>query len=104
MYLCSSQIMPLFVSTDTPNIMKTIDSNAIKSSHKPLAAIACKIFGHKYRITKRYQSNLKEFECAHCRKQYTLDSYGHYTPLTPKLRRINEVYENFYVRKLSVTS
>ena len=63
--------------------------------------LACKLFGHKYRITKRYESNIKEFECAHCKKQFTLDGYGHYTPLTPKLRRINEVYENFYLKKLA---
>ena len=84
--------------------MKTIDLNAQKPTTKRLASVACKIFGHKYRITKRYQSNLKEFECANCKKQYTLDGYGHYTPLTAKLRRINEVYENFYTRKLARTS
>lgn len=84
--------------------MKTINLNAEKSSSTPLTGIACKIFGHKYRITKRYQSNIKEFECAHCKKQYTLDGFGHYTPLTAKLKRVNEVYENFYTRKLARTS
>ncbi len=84
--------------------MKTINLDAEKHTTKPLKTMICKIFGHKYRITKRYESNLKEFECAHCKKQYTLDGYGHYTPLTPKLRRINEKYENFYIRKLARTS
>lgn len=73
-----------------------------EGSLKSLSSLSCKIFGHKYRITKRYESNLKEFECAHCKKQFTLDGYGHYTPLTPKLRRVNEVYENFYTKKLSI--
>lgn len=73
-----------------------------EGTHNPFLTLQCKLFGHKYRITKRYESNIKEFECAHCKKQFTLDGYGHYTPLTPKLRRINEVYENFYTRKLSV--
>ncbi|TVZ52316.1 hypothetical protein [Dokdonia sp. Hel_I_53] len=84
--------------------MKTIDLNAEKPTRNVLVETACKIFGHKYRITKRYESNMKEFECANCKKQYTLDGFGHYTPLTPKLRHINEVYENFYTRKLSRTS
>lgn len=84
--------------------MKTINLNTRKTTTNPLTTVTCKIFGHKYRITKRYESNLKEFECSNCKKQYTLDGYGHYTPLTPKLRRINEVYEKFYMRKLARTS
>mgnify|MGYP005996936791 CR=1 FL=1 len=84
--------------------MKTIDLNAKEPTRNILAATACKVFGHKFRITKRYQSNMKEFECCNCKKQYTLDASGHYTPLTPRLRQINEVFENFYLRKLSRTS
>lgn len=73
-----------------------------EQTFNPIASISCKLFGHKYRITKRYESNLKEFECAHCKKQFTLDGYGHYTPLTPKLKKVNEVYESFYTKKLSM--
>ena len=94
-FICVSQIIPR---------MKTIELNSKKQSINPLTAVGCKLFGHKYIITKRYESNLKEFECSHCKKQYTLDGYGHYTPLTPKLQRINEVYEEFYMRKLDRTS
>lgn len=83
--------------------MKTVNPNTQKPTSKPLSTFACKIFGHKYRITKRYESNIKEFECAHCKQQYTLDGFGHYTPLTEKLKRVNEVYENFYTRKLART-
>lgn len=64
-----------------------------------LSSLSCTLFGHKYRIVKRYQSNVKEFECAHCKKQFTLDGYGQYTPLTPKLKKAHEVFENFYARK-----
>lgn len=78
--------------------------NQKRSKPRVLSTLGCKVFGHKYRIVKRYESNLKEFECAHCKKQYTLDGYGHYTPLTPKLKHINEVYDNFYIRKLQKTS
>lgn len=67
----------------------------------PLLSLSCKIFGHKYRIIKRYESNLKEFECVHCKKQFTLDGYGRFTPLTPKLKKVNEVYESFYTRRLA---
>ena len=37
----------------------------------PLRAIICKIFGHKYRVTRRCRSKIKEFECAKCEKQFT---------------------------------
>lgn len=70
-----------------------------KETYKPFSGVGCKLFGHKYRITKRYASNLKEFECAQCKKQFTLDGYGHYTPLTPKLKKVNELFENFYSKK-----
>lgn len=90
------------ISRVNPHIMTESTTFPKKESFKFLSNFSCKIFGHKYRITKRYASNLKEFECAHCKKQFTLDGYGHYTPLTPKLRRVNEVYENFYTKKLSV--
>lgn len=97
-------MIPLFVYPKSTPRMKTINLKSEKQSINPLTTVGCKLFGHKYRITKRYESNLKEFECSQCKKQYTLDGYGHYTPLTPKLRRINEVYEEFYMRKLARTS
>ena len=81
--------------------MKSINLTSQKITKSTFTHLACKIFGHKYRITKRYESNIKEFECAHCKKQYTLDAYGKYTPLTERLKNINEVYENFYAKKLS---
>lgn len=84
--------------------MKTIQLNQKRPTATALTSLGCKIFGHKFRIIKRYESNIKEFECAQCKRQYTLDGYGRYTPLTPKLKRINQVYENFYLRKLAKTS
>ncbi|WGK66017.1 DUF1660 family phage protein [Croceiramulus getboli] len=65
----------------------------------PHTSFLCKLFGHKYKITKRYASSHKEFECSQCKAQYTLDDYGRYTPLTSKLQRINEVMEKFYLAR-----
>jgi len=84
--------------------MKSNNLHVQKQTLNPLSSVACKILGHKYRITKQYESNLKEFECCYCKKQFTLDGYGRYTPLTPKLRHTNEVFEDFYVRKLARSS
>jgi len=79
--------------------MANTNTPLAEETYKPLLGLGCKLFGHKYRITKRYESNLKEFECAQCKKQFTLDGYGHYTPLTPKLRKVNEVYNNYFTAK-----
>lgn len=79
--------------------MKNSRTNPVEQNHKPLQGLGCKLFGHKYRITRRYESQLKEFECAQCKKQFTLDGYGHYTPLTPKLKKLNQVFENYYSSK-----
>ncbi|HBT09316.1 MULTISPECIES: hypothetical protein [Leeuwenhoekiella] len=65
----------------------------------PLKRMQCKIFGHTYSVLRHYQTNQKEYECTHCKKQFTEDEYGQLAPLTPKLRRINEVMEKFYIFK-----
>lgn len=79
--------------------MKQTTSKQPEQTYKPLQGVGCKLFGHKYRITKRYESQLKEFECAQCMKQFTLDGYGRYTPLTPKLQNLNQVFEQYYTSK-----
>lgn len=66
--------------------------------------LACKILGHKFKLLRKYKSEHREYECAHCKKQYTLDEYGYLTPLTPKLRRINEVMEMFYLKRMNKQS
>lgn len=79
--------------------MKNSKLTSTQEMYKPLLGLGCKLFGHRYRITKRHESKLKEFECAQCKKQFTLDGYGHYTPLTPKLRKLNQVFEHFNTKK-----
>lgn len=79
--------------------MKDLKRTQPQLSYKPLQGLGCKLFGHKYRITRRYESQLKEFECAQCKKQFTLDGYGHYTPLTPRLKKLNQTFEHYYSTK-----
>ena len=57
----------------------------------------CKLFGHKYEVLRSYQTNKKEYECCKCKMQFTENDQGELQPLTPKLRRINEVMEKFYI-------
>ena len=62
-----------------------------------LKIIQCKLFGHKYKVLRSYQTSKKEYECRNCKLQFTENDYGELEPLTPKLRRINEVMEKFYI-------
>ncbi|MCC4211475.1 DUF1660 family phage protein [Leeuwenhoekiella parthenopeia] len=66
-------------------------------SKNPYHLILCKLFGHKYQVLRSYQTNKKEYECCKCRQQFTENDHGELQPLTPKLRRINEVMEKFYI-------
>ncbi|RXG29195.1 DUF1660 family phage protein [Leeuwenhoekiella marinoflava] len=73
---------------------------SIKAQTKnPFKRLQCKLFGHRYAILRSYQTNKKEYECSHCQKQFTENDFGELEALTPKLRRINEVMEKFYVFK-----
>ncbi|RXG14254.1 prophage protein DUF1660 [Leeuwenhoekiella aestuarii] len=68
-------------------------------TRNPFKRLHCKLFGHKYTVLRSYQTNKKEYECSHCKKQFTENDYGELETLTPKLRRINEVMEKFYIFK-----
>jgi len=58
--------------------------------------LQCKLFGHQYRITKRYASNAKEFQCACCNKEMSIDAYGNQTDLTASTKKHNETLEKFF--------
>lgn len=73
--------------------------NLQSPTRNPLKRLRCKLFGHNYNLLRQYQTNKKEYECSCCKQQFTEDEYGYLAPLTPKLRRINEVMEKFYLFK-----
>lgn len=73
----------------------------LKHTNTPAYRLTCRLFGHKYKMTKMYKSKHREYECCNCKSQFTLDEYGTYTPLTTKLRHMNEVMEKLYLKKLS---
>lgn len=81
---------------ETPKIMIRELNHTNSSSNRLL----CKLFGHKYKLIKKYRSNHSEYECCNCKNQFTQDDNGSLTPLTPKLRHINEVLEKLYLNKL----
>ena len=61
----------------------------------------CKFFGHRFKLIKSYKTNRKEFNCIICNKEFTTDPDGKLSPLTKKMKRLNEAMELFYLKKLS---
>lgn len=71
----------------------------LNHTNTPSHKLTCRLFGHKYKLIKQYKSNHREYECCNCKSQFTLDDEGTLTPLTSKLRNINEVMEKFYIKR-----
>ena len=69
-----------------------------------LSRLRCRVVGHKITLSKEYETHQREYVCNACKCQYTEDKNGYLTPLTPKLKRVNEVMEQFYLRRQSKTA
>ena len=62
--------------------------------------IHCKMFGHDFSISRHITFHVKEYSCKNCNKEFTTDSSGNLTALTPKFREINQVLESIHKRRL----
>ncbi|MFT5848556.1 MAG: hypothetical protein ACJARX_000948 [Psychroserpens sp.] len=74
--------------------------NASTKTASPLR-IYCDIFGHKYEMTKKVTSHVKEFTCRCCKRQLTTNGNGELTELTPKYEEINTILADIYSRRMS---
>lgn len=59
----------------------------------------CKIFGHDYKVSRHVTSHVKEYICSRCQKELTIDGNGSLTELTPKLKEINDILEQFHNKR-----
>lgn len=66
--------------------------------------LLCRIVGHSIKLSKEYKTHQREYVCDTCKCQYTEDKNGFLTPLTPKWKRVNEVMEQFYLRRQAKTA
>lgn len=71
-----------------------------KTSGLKMGKFYCSLFGHRYVISKRITSHIKEYKCLHCQEQATTDVTGNLSKLTPKLKEINETLAMLYRKKL----
>ncbi|WP_299556770.1 hypothetical protein [Seonamhaeicola sp.] len=62
--------------------------------------IHCKVFGHDLKLSRNITFHVKEYACKNCKKQFTTDSNGNLTELTPKFKEINAVLENIHNKRL----
>ena len=65
-----------------------------------MRSINCKVFGHDVEVTKQIAYHVKEYKCKVCGKQFTTNSNGRLTELTPKFKEINEVLERVHNKRL----
>ncbi|MGB3774967.1 MAG: hypothetical protein WA951_06885 [Leeuwenhoekiella sp.] len=69
-----------------------------------LSHLRCNILGHNIKLSREYETHQREYVCEVCKSQYTEDKNGNLTPLTAKLKRVNEVMEQFYLRRRAKTA
>ena len=74
--------------------MKTITKTYATSK------LYCNIFGHKYEVSKKVTSHVKEYTCKCCKRQLTTNSNGSLTELTPKYKEINSILERIYAHRM----
>jgi len=87
-----------------PNIQTNTMQKLTREISSRLSRLQCQIVGHKITLSKEYETHQREYICSACKCQYTEDNNGYLTPLTPKLKRVNEVMEQFYLRRRAKTA
>lgn len=74
-------------------------SNTITPNGNKITGIFCNFFGHHFVVSKKVTEHIKEYKCVHCNKQVTTDERGKLSPLTPKLKEINNTLEDMFLRR-----
>ena len=59
----------------------------------------CKLFGHKYEISKKITYHVKEYKCSKCNKQLTTSGNGQLVELTPKYKEINSILSKIHGKR-----
>ena len=59
----------------------------------------CKLFGHKYEVSKKITYHVKEYKCTKCSRQLTTSGNGQLVELTPKYKEINSILNKIYNKR-----
>lgn len=74
-----------------------MNTNSPKTSS--LGKLRCKISGHSYVVTHRITNSLNEYQCKHCKEEFSENATGHLVRLTPTNREINACLSDFFTRR-----
>ena len=77
-------------------------SRTITPDGNKITGIFCNFFGHHFVVSKKVTEHIKEYRCVHCGKQVTTDERGKLSPLTQKMKEINNTLEDMYQRRSRV--
>ncbi len=74
-----------------------MNTNSPKSS--AIGKLRCKVTGHRFVITHRITDSVNEYQCAHCKEEFSTNSNGKLVRLTQKTREINACLGDFFSRR-----
>lgn len=74
----------------------------LKEKSKDLKNLFCKLFKHEIVVKTDVTKIVKEYECIHCKKQFTTSDKGRLIPLTKKRKEINKVLKSLYQRRKKI--
>ena len=66
----------------------------------PLQRIYCDVFGHRYEVSRKVTSHVKEYQCRCCKRELTTNSNGRLTELTPTFKEINSILERIHTARM----
>ncbi|TXD83785.1 hypothetical protein ESY86_08265 [Subsaximicrobium wynnwilliamsii] len=69
---------------------------------KDLKNLFCKLFQHEIVVKTDVTKIVKEYECIHCKKQFTTSDKGKLIPLTTKRKETNKVLKSLYQRRKKI--
>lgn len=73
--------------------------NASSPKASPIGKLRCKITGHRFVITHRITDSVNEYQCAHCKEEFSENSNGNLVKLTQKTREINQCLNDYFSRR-----
>ena len=64
-----------------------------------VAKVYCRIFGHKFKVSKNVTKHIHEYQCEKCGVEMTDTANGFLARLTPKFKETNNYLAKFYKKE-----
>jgi len=73
-----------------------------KSPSKPasILGIACSVFGHNYKITRKVTDHINEYKCSNCEREFTDNLNGNLEILTSRTKKLNTIVSSFIHKRM----